>query len=349
MKIILSVLLLLLFSCAVFCEKSMIEFNPEFEDRIVNAEKTFDFETKTFALFAFTDLHSGDYEFNRLMEFYSHYSKYFDNAICLGDILENYAYPYEFIEKNPYSHKVLMVIGNHDVFNGSWGNIVSPEDCFNRFYSPFIAKWGAVYEEGKTYYYKDYPDKNIRLIVLDSMLNGKNSENQLLWFKNTLNDTKGKKYHVIVAAHFPILTDSEPLDCPFATTGRAVRSTMKIGESETYAKLGFIPAKAEEYQIAVDDFRKGGGVFVTWLAGHIHYDTAELDKKYNQLCIAIEAANMKWANIFTDSNRVKGLKCQDLADAIVVDTTNRVIKILRVGCDTDRYMKHRDMTAISYA
>lgn len=348
MKIVF-VIMLLLCSVTVFCEKSMVDFNPEFEDRIINAEKTFDFETKAFALFVFADVHSSDYEYNRLMEFYNHYSKYFDNAICLGDILENYTYSYDFIEKNPYCDKVFMVLGNHDVFNGSWDKTVSQEDCFKRFLSPFVKKWGVVYEEGKTYYYKDYPEKNIRLIVIDSMLNGENMDNQLVWFKNTLMSAKDKKYHVIAAVHFPILTDSEPLDCPFTTAGRPIRSTMKIGESDIYAKYGFIPARAEEYMQAVDVFRKDGGQFVCWLSGHVHIDSVELDRKYNQLCISIETASVKWSKNFSDSQRTMGQKSQDLADAIVVDTTNRVIKIVRAGCDTDRYMKHKDMTAISYA
>lgn len=346
---IIFVIMLLLCSVVAFCEKSMIELNPEFEDRILNAEKTFDFETKPFALFAFTDLHSADYEFNRLMEFYSHYSKYFDNAICLGDFLETGVYSYDFIEKNPNSEKLLMTIGNHDVFIENWENIIPMETRFERYFKPLIAKWGAVCEEGKTYYFKDYPDKNIRLIVIDSMANGKNGEEQLAWLRNTLKDAKDKKYHVIAASHFPILTDSQPLDCPFTTTGRPIRGTMKIGESDNYAKHDFIPTHVEEYQIAVDDFRKEGGVFVTWLSGHVHIDSVELDKKYNQLCISIETASLKWSKNFSDSQRTMGLKSQDLADAIVVDTTNRVIKIIRAGCDTDRYMKHKDMTAISYA
>lgn len=340
------VILILLMSAVAFCEKSMVEFNPEFEDRLLNAQKLFKTETPTFNLFAFTDVHSAEYEFGRLMEFYHHYDKYFDNAVCLGDIVENYTVSSDFLNKNPYSDKLLFTVGNHDVFTGKWDNTVSMEEMFSRFFSPFIDKWGVVYEKGKTYYYKDYPEKKIRFIVIDSMLHDAESNAQIGWFKDTLRGAREKGFHVVCATHFPMLADAKPIKCVFTNRGREINSIAKVDKQ--YADFGFIPAKIDDYMSSVNDFRNEGGVFVCWLSGHTHYDLVELDQKYNQMCITMETCCVKWSFDFSDSYRTMGLKSQDLANAIIVDTHNRMIKIVRAGCDTDKYMRHKDMACISY-
>ena len=60
-----------------------------------------------------------------------------------------------------------------------------------------IKNWEVNYQEGKNYYYKDYPEKKVRLIGLDCMLKD-NPEEQEKWLALTLKDAKEKDLNVTV-------------------------------------------------------------------------------------------------------------------------------------------------------
>lgn len=348
MKYFLITILIFFTVSVAFCEKSMAELNPEFESRIANAEKVYVQETPCFSLFLFSDVHSDAVEYDRMMSFYTHYQKYFDDALCLGDIIENFTYDSNFFVRDLRTKKVLFTMGNHDVFNGSWEKTVSMGQCYNRYYAPVINSWNAVYTPGKTYFYKDYSAKKIRLIVLDSMLKNEEMENQLKWFEETLSEANSKNLSVIAGTHFPMLTDGKQIECCFSVQDRQIGATKKIPENDNYEKNGFMPAKAEDFQKAVQHFTNAGGYFVCWLGGHIHYDSVEYDKKYNQLSINIDASGRYMCSVISPADRTDGTKNQDLADAFIVDTDNKLIKLIRIGCDSDRFMAHRDIMCIRY-
>ena len=46
--------------------------------------------------------------------------------------------------------------------------------------------------------------------------------------------------------------------------------------------------------------------------------------------------------------RVDGEISQDLYNVVVFDKSISAIKIIRIGCDVDNYMRHRDMLCINY-
>ena len=71
--------------------------------------------------------------------------------------------------------------------------------------NPYKANWGAngtlSITSNKCYYYKDYTNAKVRLIVLDCM--HENSA-QLTWLNNTLASAKSANMHVLIANHVKI-------------------------------------------------------------------------------------------------------------------------------------------------
>ncbi len=85
----------LLFISSLCFAQSMAELNPEFENRLINSLRghntdanEFKDTSNPFVLFHFSDIHGDKTELERYVEFLGVYGKYFDDAICTGDLVE---------------------------------------------------------------------------------------------------------------------------------------------------------------------------------------------------------------------------------------------------------------------
>lgn len=288
-------------------------------------------------LLHFSDAHGDDEGMKRLCDFMDEYGDNIEDCICTGDILEgSWTSDFEFWKQGGRANKILSCIGNHDILpehvNWDWSKRISQEDCYKRMFAPFIEEWNCVYEENKTFYYKDYEANAIRLIVLNSMLIDEELEEQLAWFEKTLDSALEKEYHVVVAMHYPVYMKKIP--CNFSS----LDSSDCVGDKSM-----------EIYQEKVDVFSKKGGDFVTWLAGHVHFDYVGYSEKYpDQLCITIDALRCYQGMAYDDFDRTEGMPSQDLYNLVTFDTHDKMIKIIRIGCDVDRYLRKRDTLCINY-
>lgn len=288
-------------------------------------------------LLHFSDVHGDDGGMARLCDFMDEYGDLVEDAICTGDVLEgSWTSDFEFWGQNGRAKKILSCIGNHDVLadhsNWDWSKVKSQEECYKKFYAPFIENWNCVYEENKTYYYKDYPSNAIRLIVLDNMLKETEQEEQLAWLERVLDDALEKNLHIIGAMHYPVYM--KKIHCNFSTLDR---------------DDGYGDKATEIYQEKVDTFIKKGGDFVVWLTGHVHIDYMGYNEKYpEQLCIAIDSQRCYQSMAYNDMDRTEGMPSEDLYNLVTIDTFDKVIKIIRVGCDVDRFMRKRDTMCINY-
>ncbi len=340
-------------SAAYCADKTMAEFNPEFEDTIIQALKPKNYpgwahythEPKPCALFHFSDIHSDAEEFARLAEFYSTYEKYFDGAICTGDLVgASCVSDFTYWGKTKGHEKIMNIIGNHDTLRDhknwvgtNWDDQISMGEAYERYMKPFIKGWNVIYEEGKTYYFKDYTDKRVRLIVIDCMLRQSQDaaaeDAQLKWFKECLTGAKVKGLHVVVACHFP-LRDAKAVACNFTEIG--------LNEGAWYEELN-------KYQAAVDQFMKSGGSFVSWIGGHNHWDYICINPAFpDQYCVCVAAANRRQCEQYNNGFRVDGTKSMDLANAFIVDTSVECVKIIRIGADTDSYQQQRHGICFNY-
>ncbi|MBQ0106111.1 MAG: hypothetical protein KBT47_08785, partial [Armatimonadetes bacterium] len=211
---------------------------------------------------------------------------------------------------------------------------------YDKFFSPYIGNWGVNYTDGKTYYFKDYNDKKIRLFALDFCLYGKDNEEQISWFGKSLDEAKEKDYSVLIACHsMPGVSRYERINCSFSDLDT-------VPELSLYGKT---KEEMKEYQTVAENFRQEGGKFIAWIGGHCHFDFIGYSDEFpNQLMIFLDSCNRGHSENFSDMSRVDGEKSMDLANALVVDTDDNLLKIVRVGADLDRYMRKRDFLCINY-
>ena len=298
----------------------------------------------------FSDIHGDEVNFKRIVDYINKNKQYFEDVICTGDIVKNqFSDGIDWWENNIGDNNILMAIGNHDtnvITDGhyNWYG-KSAEECYQSFLYPFISNWKVNYTVGKCYYYKDYTDVNLRLIVLDGMSwsQTKVDAEQQDWLNNLLSDSISKNIHVLIASHFPAGTSVGNKDDNVNFDAWYVNE--ELWEKDTF---GLLNPKVPEL---IDNFQTNGGHFVCYIGGHVHGDLFRNLKEYpNQLMVMVGNAFCR-ENIHTGLcmyARVKGTDSQDLFNVLSVDTENGMLSIARYGCSFDRYGRHMGTIVFDY-
>ncbi|MBO7393183.1 MAG: hypothetical protein J6U98_03155, partial [Abditibacteriota bacterium] len=92
-----------------------------------------------------------------------------------------------------------------------------------------------------------------------------------------------------------------------------------------------------------------GGEFVCWIGGHTHYDSIAYNRNYpTQLCICVAGTNREQSEAWDDSMRVDGTRSQDSANAFIVDTSNKLVKLIKIGNNSDNYQRPKNRITIKY-
>ena len=215
---------------------------------------------------------------------------------------------------NSFSHKIHHVVGNHDWFPPTNGDMLYYwMDMFNN------DQIGNAVEH---YYYVDNQQKRIRYIVINAWVNNNGtlesgySNEQLSWFTNTaLNVPAG--WDILVFTHF-------------------------IGDSVTAT-----PDGAQGFRNAIDAYNSDAshtGKVIAIISGHAHVDTVchttggvpiimtTCDKNKGN-----GAGNEPWLSQY----RPNGTIYEQAFDVMFLDRVNKKITALRIGCpamnNTDIY------------
>ena len=155
----------------------------------------------------FSDLHGDWKRFDNVLEMIKYYKPVF--AVHTGDLVcfDSGFETDEFFEKiNNVDIPIYNCIGNHETFKGD--EFLSSEYLHNRYINPLK----NIHTTGKAYYYTDFDEQNIRLIVLNNyekdatkkrgdMIDYEISQEQCNWLKDVLKDCEEKELGVIIAAH----------------------------------------------------------------------------------------------------------------------------------------------------
>lgn len=97
----------------------------------------------------------------------------------------------------------------------------------------------------------------------------------------------------------------------------------------------------------VKTFITSGGEFICWLSGHTHDDDfGRLETDPKQVDSNISTASDH--NRSGDHIAKTGLRSQDCFNIMGFDTVDKVIKIMRVGRNYDRYMQCKDTMCYDY-
>ena len=302
-------------------------------------------QARPLCLLHFSDIHGDEKRLGRVLDFAAYYREYIRDVLHTGDSL-----PFEgqggsaCLGHLPGSEAILNVIGNHDVVTGENGPGFSMEESYHAYFAPYIENWGVVYEEGKTFYYKDYPENRIRLIVLDVI---HQTEAQLAWFTNVLRDSRENRYHVLIALHARAHWSLDSI-AESAWDDKPVVPWYEDGDRDSSASSQ--PDNlSDSYAKAVDAFLDEGGRFIAWIHGHVHFKMlATLSDHPRQLDIAVgtaAGAGFAWEFI---SARIEGTQSEDNFNILAADTETGMLRLLKVGVAYDYCARHIDTCCYDY-
>ena len=292
---------------------------------------------KPLSILHFSDIHGGKDELQRLIDFKSYFSNYIDIILNTGDTVDNsFADGIAWYEDVQGSGNILNVIGNHDNAAIVGGELDmeahTGKECYDAYIAPFAENWNATFPTdaataGKCYYYKDFATQNLRLIIVDVMHYDNTQDG---WLADVLSDAKTNQLSVVIAAHnTPVGIDY--VECSFS-------SKIFTGFN------GVSWSESASMWTTVQTFIDAGGKFLCYLVGHTHADIVTVGHDYpKQLAIYVTTATTTHDE---ESKRVKWTKTEDDFNIVSFDTTRNIIKVIKVGCDYNAAMQHRDVLSI---
>lgn len=337
---------------------------------------------KRFSVLVTTDVHNDIVRLTRAVE-YANTMPCFDCGVTLGDISsKNYSdndgvWYTDIIKKS--LHNWLTLVGNHDFGIGSTvANTGTTAQVYAKFIEPNLQYMGAITDSGKCYYYKDYPDYNIRVICLNpydvnnNTISGDDyvvnryteyySQDQVDWFVNTLSSTPSE-YHVVIMVHNAPAPTTKDETIHFnnrilGLSPESTQSTLIVDIvnawisggtlSDTYACTN---SNLSTVTVSADFTSRGNGILVCYLTGHMHIDFVGYITKYpGQKVISLSATN---AGTYQNGGRVDlpradNTKAEDCITAFSVDTANRQIYLTRIGSSMSKWFDKREPSVISY-
>lgn len=342
--------------------------------------------------------------FENACEFYEHYAN-IKFMIITGDLVwDTYADQTTWYDLalQKTTKPVLNVIGNHDAgqYNKAigLGSQSSDLECYNKFIAPYVNAgtlsndvtvpgWGVVQPadaatNGNSYYYKDFTDEKIRLIVLceyetEYELNADGTalkynreyramrQAQVTWFINTLTNTPSD-YGVIVAMHqIPDLLGNEDnefvsfnlvnnsADCSVYSTDRAWLAKIlnafatKSSLTLTVTQTGAVVQNDATLNCNCD-FTSVQSEFICVICGHTHKDYIGHLLNYPSVAVlCVGADNLHYTSTFQP--RQEGTPSEDLFNVVNIDRNRKTIKIIRIGSDASVTGQVRDQMIMSYA
>ena len=292
-----------------------------------------------------SDIHGSMVNLERIVSFKEAYAAHIDEAIHTGDAV--YCY---YDDPNPWAEvpgapQVLNVIGNHDCWKGhlvwaqsDWPYDATQEDAYKKFIEPYIANWKVQSPEGACYYYKDYPESGIRLIVLDCMHYG---AEQHRWFVSTLASAEKDNYLVVAVQHYPAQSGLDLIESGFSDIDES------LGPVPTPPPGKQMERMADDAFAAVDDFIDGGGRFVCWLSGHTHLDfIGHVRGHSRQLQVIVDKAGE--VDAYMQEDRTPGTVNQDSFNLVTVNPSRNMLAIQRIGCSRDQYLRSKTIFTYDY-
>lgn len=315
---------------------SIISLNKDMEPYVIQAAsgrpEAFGDKYKVLQFVHASDMHTRVDMWNRMVQWINHYDQYVSFAIHTGDYVGGTQA--EFVDMygdgNDCDVPILNLPGNHDTMppNVSKQQTATKQSVYDIICGEQCKDWGVTFMPGEytMAYYKDFPESNIRLIAFDQYYD---IDEQKVWAKGILDDALAKGLHVITAMHEPSGAIAYPLDTPFHTYNY-----------DLYSVLGKHPIED-----VISEFINNGGVHIVNLVGHEHHDLCGYTLG-GVLNIAVESGT-PW-EYWCDGVRVEGTRTYDAFNVISVDVNAGVLKVIRIGNNTDPYMRTKEPLCYDY-
>lgn len=275
----------------------------------------------------FSDIHAVLELWNRLAEFVNHYKDTIAFGLHTGDYCGDNQDQYRdfYTEGIPCVRPILNCVGNHDTIAGPQWEKMPKEEAWKRLFN-HTDDWKAVFLDcpHSMTYYRDFPESNIRLIVLDQYFD---LDLQKTWLKGLLEEAMAKDLWVMTATHEPTADVRQPLDVTFQTL-------------TDFGHHGDGP-----FEDTLKAFISAGGQYICNFCGHEHHDLFGYTPG-GVLNIAVECA-CDWAG-WCDGKRVRGTKTYDCFNVVSIDTDLGILKLVRIGNNADYYLRKKQVLCYDY-
>lgn len=307
------------------------------------SRKFIDNPTAPLMLLHFSDIHGDTAALNRIIEDAAALGNPYTDAICTGDMVTDVAGQIS----SWWPENILTCIGSHDTASYTEGTgynwtALSMADRDAYYISPFESNWGVTHTAGTSYYYKDYTNNNVRLIVMDAMLyedeNTTDADAQTAWLTSLLNGAITDGLHVLIAIHAPY-SEGRCIECSFSDISHLYPYS-KYHDLDPYGETFFKPdgspitRHCSTPQVVVDTVKAAitsGLNFIGYISGNTHRDNVyDLwgDGKQYQYCVTCAAVADEEQWRYSDLIRNETM---DAYNIIVIDTDNSFIDIIRCG------------------
>ena len=313
----------------------IITLNKDVEPFVIQASEglgqMFTDKTKPLVFTHFSDIHTKQELWNRIVEYNNHYKDYLKFSIHTGDYCGGNRLAYIDLYANGTSCNIplLNCVGNHDTFlsDNSKGDKKTTHDLLFNHTNNWDVHFMDI--ENSMTYHKDFDKEKIRLIVLDYYYD---IDAQCTWLLERLNGAKALGYHVVTCMHEMTNTIINKLDTTFNTI-------------DNFDLIGGNKNSKSKFDKVIGDWIKTGGVHVANFAGHEHSDYIGFTEN-NVLNVCVQAATDD--TIWTDGKRVKGTKTWDCFNVVSVETSTGTLKLIRVGNNSDHYLREKKILSYDY-
>lgn len=291
-----------------------------------------------------SDMHADIRAWNRMVEYANHYSDYLAFILHTGDFCEGSqkAYVDMMAEGTQARLPVYQCTGNHDCEPGEGGWHLGDKAVTYDLLMRHADKWDVTFMPGENSmnYCRNFPESNLRLIVLDVYYDIWPARR---WLSGVLEDALEKGLHVITAMHEPTGYVRESYSTNFHTMDDH-QSVFEKYELER-AEFDFDHRGRVLFEDVIVNFIKMGGRHVCNLCGHNHHDEFGLT---DAGVLNVVVANGTSWDAISDSRRVKGTRSYDCFNVVGVDTALGLLKIVRIGDNVDHFMRKKTALCFDY-
>lgn len=314
-------------------DTSIITLNKQLESFVIQSTATkasgIGSSLKPLTFIHFSDWHDVPVLWERLCDYMEEYKAYIQFALHTGDYCGNWQgnYTDAYLLKNT-TNPILNCVGNHDTYTQEMKK--NTQESTYRLLFNHTDNWGVTFGSGNNtmYYYKDFQESEIRLIVLDCYYD---IDNQKTWLEARLNEAKDLNYAVITAMHEVSKSIVDKIQCTFQTL-------------DNYESSGGNQS-AGSFDTIIKTFKDNGGVHIVNLCGHEHDDMFGYTSN-GVLNLVVECATT-W-NGWTGGKRIAGTKTYDCFNVFSVEKDTGIFKVVRIGDNSDHYLRAKNILSYDY-
>ena len=361
---------------------SIVSANKMMNTTVKGTYASYD-KTKLFTIAHISDLHNDGTRYLNYLTYVSSLS-IIDHAVVSGDIvdvpnIEQYSNMYT--QETSAGFSPIKCVGNHEKYAGNV--FMSNDEIYTNLH--MNTNTGKLYHFIDD---SIYGIRIIVLDQYDTEQQTNRTEHitqaQIDWFITALKGAINNNYEVLVVMHtcesngsFPVMKPAESSGAIYDYAGNAITNgnttfyqrfkqwegmtdlqnvcdgtpiedIINAFKTGTALNRNYTFSDTNE-SISVNDSFPTAGTFIAYINGHNHGDYIGVSAKYeNQLYLNVAAGNRAYGDV-SDLQRANGEKSEDVFNVYVVDKDHKLVKVVRVGADTNDIMQSRKTAVYSYA